>query len=322
VLKIIRGINNIPSKWAGCVVTIGNFDGVHCGHQQLIANLAQQAALHQLPAVVITFEPQPNEFFAAADAIPARLMRWREKYAVFSALPVDYMLCLSFDRSLALLSAEEFIEKIVVKQLKAAHVVVGDDFHFGYRRSGDIYLLQQQGAHWGFSVSCAPSYYLGQTRVSSSQVRQALQQGDLNLAQQYLGRPYGMFGRVVHGHKRGRTIGFPTANLLLHRRTVPLSGVYVVTARLLRHTEEDLLLQGVANVGTRPTVGGTRSLLEVHLFDFNQDIYGCTLYVTFIQKLRDEERYDSFELLQKQIQKDAQNARDYFAEIKQIDASA
>jgi riboflavin kinase/FMN adenylyltransferase len=312
LLKLLRGISNLPKDFPGCVATIGNFDGVHLGHQQVVAQLAQLAQAYRLPSVLITFEPQPNEFFAHGGAIPARLMRWREKWTALTALQLDYVLCLRFNQTMADLSAADFIEKILVQRLKAAHVLVGDDFRFGHQRAGDIALLQEQGQRWGFSASSTPSYQLAGQRVSSSQVRRALQQNDLTLANTLLGRPYGMFGRIVHGQKRGRMIGFPTANIFLHRRAVPISGVYVVKAMLLPITANPQMLQGVANIGNRPTVDGTRSLLEVHLFDFNQDIYGQHIYVEFVHKLREEKRFDSFELLQQQIILDAEQARKYF----------
>lgn len=312
MLKLIRGITNLPSNFPGCVATIGNFDGVHRGHQQVISHLAQLAKTYGLPSVLITFEPQPNEFFAHNSAIPARLMRWREKWLALAELELDYVLCLRFNQTMADLSAKDFIEKILVQRLKVAHVLVGDDFRFGHQRVGDITLLQQQGQHLGFSATSMTTYQLAGQRVSSSQVRRALQQNDLTLANTLLGRPYGMFGRVVHGHKRGRMIGFPTANIFLHRRAVPINGVYVVKAILLPKTAASKMLQGVANIGNRPTVDGSRSLLEVHLFDFNEDIYGQHIYVEFAKKLRDEERYDSFELLQQQIKRDAEQAREYF----------
>jgi riboflavin kinase/FMN adenylyltransferase len=313
MLKLIRGIANLPKNFPGCVATIGNFDGVHLGHQQVVAQLAQLAKAYRLPSVLITFEPQPNEFFAHSGAIPARLMRWREKWTALTALQLDYVLCLRFNQAMADLSAEDFIEKILVQRLNVAHVLVGDDFRFGHQRTGDVALLQEQGQRWGFSASSTPTYQLAGQRVSSSQVRRALQQNDLTLANTLLGRPYGMFGRIVHGQKRGRIIGFPTANIFLHRRAVPICGVYVVKAMLLPRTANSQILQGVANIGNRPTVDGTRSLLEVHLFDFNQDIYGQHIYVEFVKKLRDEKRFDSFELLQQQIKQDAEQAKQYFS---------
>lgn len=306
--KLIRGLNNIPTNLLGCVATIGNFDGIHLGHQALIAQLAQKSKALNLPSVLITFEPQPNEFFAQKDYIPARLMRLREKLLALKEFPLDYVLCLRFDEKIASLSPTLFVQKILVEKLKIAHVLVGDDFHFGNHRAGDIAVLRQEGLRWNFTADSINTYKITENRVSSSRVRLALEAGDLVTARTLLGRNYGMSGRIVHGHKRGRIIGFPTANLFLHRKTVPIRGVYAVTIRGLNSD----ILYGVANIGIRPTVDGTHSLLEVHIFDFDRDIYGQYIFVEFVKKLRDEKRYDSFELLQQQILKDADEAREYF----------
>lgn len=308
MLKLIREIFNLPPDFSGCVLTIGNFDGVHIGHQQLIRKLKQKSAELDLPSLLITFEPQPNEFFASG-ATPARLTRLREKIIALQAWDIDYVLCLRFNQRLAELSAEEFIKQILVAQLKAAYVLVGDDFRFGKARNGDIQLLSKMAQHYHFQAENMPTYLIEHKRVSSSQVRNALEKGDLKYAEQLLGRHYGISGKVAHGDKRGRILGFPTANLFLHRKAVPVHGVFVVTVTGLGAKK----IQGVANVGNRPTAGGdSRSLLEVHLFDFNREIYGEHIYVEFIFKLRDEMRYPNFELLRQQILKDAEDARAYF----------
>lgn len=308
MLKLIRGLINIPADFPGCVATIGNFDGIHLGHQTVIQQLLQKSAELQLPSVLITFEPQPNEFFTHNGVIPPRLMRLREKLLTLQTLGVDYVLCLRFDHRLAALTAKQFVEHILVQKLKTAYIVVGDDFHFGQQRSGDIALLQQLGQQWNFHASAIDTHTANTQRVSSSYVRRALQEGNLTLVQQLLGRHYGISGRVAHGHKRGRIIGFPTANVFLHRKAIPIQGVYAVTVHNLSSTP----LYGVANVGTRPTVDGTYSLLEVHIFDFNRDIYGMHIYTEFIHKLRDERRFESFELLRQQILADARQARECF----------
>lgn len=306
-MELIRGISNLKPKHRHCVVTIGNFDGVHLGHQALLKNLTAIAHELNLPAVVITFEPQPNEFFHHA-AIPPRLMRLREKIIALKNCGIDRVLCLRFDEQLAAIGAEDFIGKILVEGLAIRYIVIGDDFHFGFKRRGDLTLLQQVGDVANFTALKMGQIAVGNERVSSTRIRKALEAGDLSVAKKLLGRPFFMSGRVAHGNKRGRIIGFPTANIYLHRRAVPLSGVYVVKV----HGINPVPLQGVANVGTRPTVGGTRSLLEVHLLDFAQDIYGCHVDVEFLHKLRDEERYESFDLLKQQILIDAQQARDFF----------
>jgi riboflavin kinase/FMN adenylyltransferase len=312
VLKLIRGIANMPDPFPGCVATMGNFDGIHIGHQQLIQQLLQHAQRWRLPSVVITFEPQPNEFFSShyphQKPIPPRLMRLREKMRVLEQLGVDYVLCLTFDEQLATLSAVDFIKTIFVEQLKLAHICVGDDLHFGYKREGDIKLLKKLASSHQFSVDQIPTFYLAAERVSSTWVRMALEAGDLATAHRLLGRNFGLSGRVAHGHKRGRMIGFPTANLFLHGKAVPLHGVFAVKTYGLGIQP----ILGVANIGNRPTVDGTRSLLEVHLFDFDQDIYGQHIYVEFMHKIREEKKFDSFEFLKEQILKDAQEARGYF----------
>jgi riboflavin kinase/FMN adenylyltransferase len=345
-LRLIRGNINLPKNISGCVATMGNFDGIHLGHRHLIERVTQSAREKKLHSVLITFEPQPNEFFSQK-SVPARLMRLREKLSVLKTFNLDYVLCLRFNQALAALTAEEFIQRILLDQLNISHIVVGDDAHFGAHRKGDIALLKQIGAEKGFTAENIETYvicpsdlkelgrrqcdaspehsfsYVRRTshldniprsskamgmRVSSSLVRSALTSGDLKMAERLLGRPFGMSGYVVHGHKRGRIIGFPTANIHLHRQTVPILGVYAVNVYGLT----DGTVHGVANVGTRPTVDGTRSLLEVHLFDFSRDIYGEHLHVEFMHKLRDEKRYDSFDALKQQILKDAEEARQFF----------
>lgn len=308
MLKLIRGLINIPSNFPGCVATIGNFDGVHLGHQALITQLLQKSRELDLPAVLITFEPQPNEFFAKKDSVPARLMRLREKWFALRAFSLDYLLCLRFDKKMSDLSPALFIQKILVEKLKIAHILIGDDFRFGSHRAGNIATLREEGLRWHFTADNMDTYKMMEDRVSSSLVRLALEKGDLASTRTLLGRSYGISGRVAHGHKRGRIIGFPTANVFLHRKTVPINGVYAVTI----HGLGPDILQGVANIGTRPTIDGTHSLLEVHIFDFNRDIYGQHIFVEFVKKLRDEKRYDSFELLRQQILKDADEAKDYF----------
>ncbi len=308
MLKLIRGLINMPKNFPGCVATIGNFDGVHLGHQAVIERLLEKSAELHLPSVLITFEPQPNEFFIHDDTAPARLMRLREKLLALQTLGVDYVLCLRFDTALAELTAEQFTQTILVEKLRVAHVLVGDDFRFGQQRTGDITQLKQLGQRWGFTADSIDTYVLNMQRVSSSYVRHALQHGELALAHTLLGRRYGITGRVAQGHQRGRMIGFPTANVFLHRKKVPINGVYAVTVRNLSERP----LYGVANVGTRPTVDGTYSLLEVHIFDFDQNIYGAHIYTEFMYKLRDERRFESFELLRQQILQDAEQAKDYF----------
>lgn len=306
--NIIRGFHNLPSTTDnGCVATIGNFDGVHLGHQAVLNQLAMKADMLHLPAVVITFEPQPFEYFVPEKA-PARLTRFREKVEALRAYSIRHLCVLRFNRQLADMSAEMFIQQLLVEGLQVRYLVVGDDFRFGKGRRGDFALLQQAGRAHGFQVVNMHTFAVDQMRVSSTRIREALNQGDLGLAEKLLGRPYRMSGRVAHGDKRGRQLGFPTANIYLHRHKVPLSGVYAV--QLFGIDEEPV--NGVANIGVRPTIGGGKALLEVHLFDFNREIYGAHVQVYFLSKLRDEGKFSSLEQLSQQIRKDAQQARDYF----------
>lgn len=310
-MHLIRGLHNINPALRGCAATIGNFDGVHLGHQAVLGQLAERAAELGLPTTVVIFEPQPQEYFAPEQA-PPRLTRFREKLVALRRFSVDRVLCLRFDRAFAELTAEEFVRRILVDGLGVRYLVVGDDFRFGTGRSGDFDYLVQAGKREGFQVAHMHSFEIGSARVSSTRIREALRAGDLTAAEQMLGRSYRMLGRVAHGDKRGRTIGFPTANLFLHRHSTPVQGVFAVEMYGL-DTEP---LCGVANVGTRPTVDGTRSLLEVHLFDFVGDIYGRHVAVDFVRKIRDEKRFDSFAGLKAQIEQDAQQARKLFSERK------
>lgn len=306
-MQFIRGIVNLPPGYQGCVATIGNFDGIHLGHQAVIGQLAEEAADLSLPSMLISFEPQPMEYFQPAKA-PARLTRLREKLQALRRFSVDQVLCLSFNRALAQMPAELFIKDILVDALKIKYLVVGDDFRFGKDRVGDFDMLKKAGEQFGFQVVNMHTFSIDGERVSSTRIRKALEVGDLPSAARLLGREYRMSGRVVHGEKLGRELGFPTANIELHRRATPLQGIFVVEVYGL----EGEPLPGVASLGTRPTVGGSKAILEVFLFDFDQDIYGVHLQVGFLKKLRDEENYDSLEALTTQIQKDVDQAKAYF----------
>lgn len=308
-MELIRGQHNLRPHHRGCVATIGNFDGVHLGHQTILAQLTEQAARLRLPRLVITFEPQPQEFFAGPTASPARLMRLREKLQALDGLGIERTLCLEFDQRLATMPAQTFIETLLVEGLGIRYLVVGDDFRFGHRRAGDFALLVEAGQRYGFEVADNHSYILDGERVSSTRIRQALSQGDLELAARLLGRPYDMCGRVAHGDQRGRTIGFPTTNIHLHRRVTPVYGVYAV----LLSGPELRPWPGIANVGRRPTVQGVREQLEVHLLDYRGDLYGRHVKVDFLHYLRPEQRFESLDALRQQIQRDEQAARAYFS---------
>ncbi len=306
--KIIRGFHNLPQNALGCVATIGNFDGIHLGHQAVLSQLALKGETFNLPAVVISFEPQPNEFFAGKH-MSARLTRFREKVEALRCFSIQQLCVLRFNRQLAEMTAEQFIQRLLVDGLNVRYLVVGDDFRFGKERAGDFKMLQQAGEAFGFEVVNMHTFQLAESRVSSTRIRKALNSGDLKLAETLLGRPYRMSGRVAHGDKRGRTIGFPTANIHLHRKIAPLNGVFAVHMFGIKGEP----IQGVANVGVRPTVDGSKAILEVHLFDFTGEIYGEHVQVHFLHKVREEQRFDSLEQLKKQIHKDCIAARAFFA---------
>lgn len=304
-MELIRGLHNLRPQHQACVATIGNFDGVHRGHQAVLAQVADKAQSMGLPTVVICFEPQPIEFFAP-DKAPSRLTCLREKLRALESHPVDRVLVVRFDQVLASLSPANFIQRVLVDGLGIRYLVVGDDFRFGKGRAGDFATLQQAGRQHGFEVCDTHSFTLDEERVSSTRIRAALNGGDLPSAKQLLGRDYSISGRVAHGDKRGRTIGFPTANLVMKRHVVPLRGVYAVQM----HGIAEKPVPGVANVGNRPTVdGGSRVLLETHLFDWNADIYGAHVEVDFLHRIRDEKKFDSFDILKEQIQQDCLRAR-------------
>jgi riboflavin kinase/FMN adenylyltransferase len=307
-MHIIRGLAHTIPLEQGCVLTIGNFDGLHLGHKAVIEKLAEQGTLLGLPVVVIIFEPQPLEYFLASNA-PSRLTRLREKVIQFGVLPVDYLLVLHFNRQFANVDAEDFIEQVLVKKLNIKHLVIGDDFHFGKARRGNFAMLREKGGLFGFKVENTQSYQVQGLRVSSTLIRDALGEGNLRLAAKLLGRSYSICGRVAHGNKLGRTLGFPTANIQLLRKNTPINGVFAVTMTGVSHRE----LHGVANVGTRPTVDGSaKVILEVHLFDFNKEIYGHYVEVHFKLKIRDEIRFESVAQLKSQIENDVIAAKAFF----------
>ncbi len=305
-MRLIRGLHNLRERDRGCVATIGNFDGVHLGHRAVFQRLREHGRALGLPATVITFEPQPMEYFEP-DAAPARLTRLREKVAAIAEDGIDRLMLLEFGPRLAAMEARAFIDRLLIDGLGVRFLLVGDDFRFGHKREGDFALLQSVGSEQGFAVENLHTIKHADERISSTRIREALSHGNLDQARHLLGRPFTICGRVVHGDKRGRTIGFPTANINLHRRVSPLSGVYAVQARGISAEP----WPAVANMGTRPTVGGTEHRLEVHLFDYDGDCYGAHLEVEFLLKLRDERRFDSFAELKTQIGRDADAARQY-----------
>ena len=304
-MRVIRGLHNLGLGGGGCVATIGNFDGVHLGHRAVFQRLSAQGRSLGLPTTVITFEPQPMEFFAPERA-PARLTRLREKLDALQHCGIERVALLPFGPRLAAMGARAFVRELLVDGLGVRFLLVGDDFRFGHGRQGDYALLEAMGRDHGFAVEDLNTVTHGGERISSTRIREALSRGDLGQARHLLGRPYRICGRIGHGDKRGRTIGYPTANINLHRRVSPLRGVYAVMVDGVA----DRPWPGVANIGTRPTVtGDTRYLLEVHLFDLNSDLYGRHAQVEFRLKLRDEQRFDSFPALKAQIDRDAVAAR-------------
>jgi len=306
--EFIRGLHNLRPAHRGCVATIGSFDGVHLGHQAILRQLIDTARQRQLPTVAIVFEPQPHEFFSA-DKAPARLMRLREKVNALWASGVDRVVCLHFNQQMRSLSAEDFIQRILVDGLDIKHLVVGDDFRFGCDRRGDFALLQHKGQELGFSVSDTHTLEIDGARVSSTRIRQLLEAGDFAEAAKLLGKEYSIHGRVVYGKQLGRQLGVPTANVDLRRYRSPLHGVFAVTVTFV----DGEVVQGVANIGVRPTVDGSKKpLLEVHLFDFGRSIYGAVIDVVFKRKLRDEQKFASLDELKTQLQTDIAQARDFF----------
>ncbi len=315
-MRLIRGLTNLKRLSgqagsplaSGCVATIGNFDGVHLGHKTIIDQVKQKAAQLGVPSVVMIFEPQPREFFEGAEA-PPRLMPFRQKFEALLAEGVDMVLCIRFDETFRSYSGMGFIEDVLINGLGFRNLVVGDEFRFGCDRAGDFKLLQSVGQERGFTVENTRTVTVDGERVSSTRVRNALNVNGLKEAERLLGLPYRIHGRIVYGRQLGRQLNAPTANILLNQMPA-LRGVYVVRARL----ETGEWLDGVANIGLRPTVDGKRPSLEVHLFDFAGTLYGQHLEVVFRHGLRDEVKFDSVDELRQQIARDFDNARAWLAD--------
>ena len=314
-MQLIRGLHNLEhfrNDFAkGCVLTIGNFDGVHLGHQKVLSAVTAKSAELKLPSVVMIFEPLPIEFFTPEKA-PVRLMNLREKLQSFQDTDVDYVLCVRFNQSFANLDAEAFAKKVLINALNIKHLVVGDDFRFGKKRQGNYAFLQSFGVKQGFAVEDMHTFELGQNRVSSTRIREALKgdnlQPNLQKVASLLGKPFRFDGRVIHGQKLGRTIGFRTLNLNPKRIEMPVQGVFAVSVDGIADTP----WPGVANLGLRPTVDGVRPSIEVHLFNWNQDVYGKHVGVTLEAFIRPEMKFDGLEALKKQIAADAEQAKQFF----------
>ena len=310
-MKVIRGIPPV-ANWTPCALTIGNFDGVHRGHQALLKKLVATAKAQNLQSCVMTFEPHPIEYFAPEKA-PYRILSLRDKLEALAKVGIDQVLVVHFNQHFANLSPEEFVKTILVQGLQVKSILIGDDFHYGAKRAGNFSTLQEAGKVEGFSVERMDTLMESNERISSSAIRTALEQGHLEKARQLLGRPYMLSGHVLHGQKLGRSLGFPTLNISLanklHRRKPAAQGIFIAQV----HGLSDNPLPAVASLGQRPTVDDSgRYLLEVHIFNFNQSVYGKLVQIELIEKIRDEEKYNDLEALQNAIWQDALAAKNYF----------
>jgi len=303
-MKLIRGLHNITDADHGCVLTIGNFDGVHLGHKTVLAELRKKSLELNLPAMLMIFEPHPKEFFTP-EAAPARLTNFREKLTLLQQEELGKILLVEFNDKVSKLSAGDFISELLIKKLGVKYLLIGEDFHFGHKRQGNIELLKEASLKYDFQVATVPTLLAEKRRISSTGIREALSIGDFARANELLGYEYSICGPVQYGDQRGRTIGFPTANISLKRLKSPLRGVFAVSVEGLKSDR----VRGVANLGTRPTVDGLKTLLEVNLFEFDEEIYGKKIKVIFHRKIRDERKFDSFEELRRQIQKDSEAAK-------------
>lgn len=303
LMEIIHGIYSIKPEHRGCVLTIGNFDGVHHGHRMLLDHLFAKSNELDVPSMLLTFEPQPREYFAG-EKVPARLTRFREKITLLCQTELDRVLCLPFNENIRNTTADWVIDELLHNLLGIRYLVVGDDFRFGKDQQGDYDMLKAAGDRYGFGVSHLGTLTFEHERVSSSRIREVLAQGDFELAEKLLGHPYLIMGRVVYGRQLGRQLGVPTANIRLQRYRAALEGVYAVQVDGPEQT-----YNGVANIGIRPTVDGKEPLLEVHLFDYSGDLYGDLLSVRFLHKIRDEQTFDGLDALKAQIHQDIAEAK-------------
>ncbi len=309
-MELIRGLHNLKSEHHGCVATIGNFDGVHLGHQVLFKQLNAVAEQKGLPSCIVTFDPLPHEFFSGPEHSQARLTYFREKFHAIKPHSPDRILMLRFDSELASLEANDFIHNVLIDGLGIKHLIVGDDFRFGKKRQGNFQTLATSGKQFGFDVVPTETFSIGGQRVSSTRVREHLAAGELEQAAALLGRPYSMEGRVVYGRQLGRTLGYPTANILLKRHKTPIHGIFIV--KVIDESNREIF--GMANVGERPTVEGAgETLLEVHLFDFSADLYGQHLKTVFLHKVRNELQFSSLDELTTAIQSDEKISRNWIA---------
>ena len=308
-MELIRNLHNFRERHRGCVATIGNFDGVHLGHQAIIRQLKKAAEKYGQPSVIVTFEPHPQEFFSPKHA-PARLMRLREKLGYLRQTGIDRVVCLRFDQSLANLTAEDFIRNILVDKLGVRHLIIGDDFRFGKKRRGDITTLKEHAGEFGFDVEHTDTCMINGRRISSTWLRELLADGKMVEATELLGRPYAISGRVVHGEKRGRVLGYPTININLHRHLSPVCGIFAARVYGLQAEAN----HAAVSIGSRPVFGGNDINLEAHLLDFDQEVYGAYVSVELLKLLRHEMMFDNVEELKKQMDLDITEARKLFNE--------
>ncbi len=308
-MQLIRSYKNLPKKLSGSVITVGNFDGVHLGHKRVIERVKEIAKIKDLNSLVMVFEPTPKEYFMG-ELAPARLMRWRDRYLAIQKTGCDALVQLKFDKAFSHLSPNEFVKNILVDALDVKHVVVGDDFRFGYQRQGDFEYLLDSGMEYGFVVEDTQTLMQNTQRVSSTAIREALANGNIEEATEFLGAPYHMSGRVIHGQKLGRTLGFPTLNVPVKRQTSPLHGVYAVQV----HGLEDQPIQSIASIGTRPAVKGKNWLLEVHLINRTGDYYGKRVDVEFLHFIRPELDFVDLDALTTQMNLDLAKVKEYFAD--------
>ena len=308
-MNFIRHISSPKNNHSACVATIGNFDGLHLGHQKIIGKLKQKAEELQLPLTVVSFEPLPSEYFSPTP--PSRIYPLRDKIRLMEQLGVNNFLCLKFNEDFANMPPKVFVEDILQEYLDVKYLAVGDDFKFGYNRGGDFALLTELGKNSGMTVIDTATVEKDSQRVSSTRIRNALEQGDISLANGLLGYKYQLSGRIRHGDKLGRTINFPTLNLKIPDNISPKRGVYAVRVHGLDQTS----YAGVANLGNRPTVVGTQNRLEVHLFDFSESVYGKYICVELLEFIREEKRFNNFDQLKNQISIDAEKAKELITNI-------
>ncbi|MDX1405804.1 MAG: bifunctional riboflavin kinase/FAD synthetase [Woeseiaceae bacterium] len=309
-MRLVRTLDSFPFDLVadGSAATIGSFDGLHLGHQKLLGRVLDHAGKNSIPSIVMSFEPTPKEFFAQ-DEPPARLMRFREKFEALADYGVDIFYCPRFDEAMKNISADTFIRRILIHALNIDHLVIGDDFRFAQDRAGHLATLQRAGKALEFTVEEVSSVIVDGVRVSSTAIREALWQGDLQRARRLLDKDYRMSGRVIEGNRMGRKLGYPTANVNLNRLQSAVMGIFAVRVSGKGWGP----LDAVASVGTRPTFAGTKPLLEVHIFDFDRDIYGEYIHVDFIARLRNEEKFDDVKDLVEQMDRDSALAREILA---------